>query len=720
MSASAGVYPQEIIPPDFSFGALFGFSKESRPMWKYEPPSSAQNARPMPPGLDATNAPSQSERPPCVVPAASCQADAFALSVQANTPRAGESPPQQQTQNITGGELSNEQCIDLFKSKTSLADDLSNAKRSGFLREVYESCKPLNSKNPWKYNLAVMQYLAERRWDATSVVQSSEHFAVPPAYKTETAALLKYVADLSTSVSRHEAYATVHLEIAKTAARARPSAGAVQDFKLLNILRELWHYTTADDGGLEGMVANTLSAIVDNVHDQLVKDALLAILSRKQDVHDHINLLVSRAADTHSLRDIAIQVLRCIPPTLQRRIFNQIIQNLSDAIKEQNSPTKTAHQHRLESWLYFLDHIETQLFAADSATAPLDEAIANAETLFIHGRNSVQNRVKQLLKVVILRLAVHDTHYASAKDSLLDHVDLVSVSGHGNDWLESARLIASIFMQIQQASLPLRKLVTKTSTFFADTLPSRFMLYYLTALKERKIKMNESVVLHELFVQKMARLKQPGNFISERERQRFAYEVSTCQEVLKALQECSTSTANIGAASMGAHLSQMRSQYQLEHILNRARAAHALPIAYRQIEVDASDETRIMLIHQLAHQYSMDKTLSHREAWRAIYYLYRYLQQNDLPIGPLFTKAIVRVSIARPLSENRFVSARRLIWVCHRVAESEGETEARKIEDLFWVWRGDLIKHSKTMFVLAGGDRREKARIGTMKKLGLI
>jgi hypothetical protein len=100
-------------------------------------------------------------------------------------------------------------------------------------------------------------------------------------------------------------------------------------------------------------------------------------------------------------------------------------------------------------------------------------------------------------------------------------------------------------------------------------------------------------------------------------------------------------------------------------------------------------------------------------------YLYRHLREHALPIGPLFTKAIVRICIIRPLVEHRFVPAKRLIWVCKLVSSVEGEEVAKQIESLFWHWRGDLIRHAKTAYIGAGGDRQNKAHVGTMKKLGL-
>jgi len=72
------------------------------------------------------------------------------------------------------------------------------------------------------------------------------------------------------------------------------------------------------------------------------------------------------------------------------------------------------------------------------------------------------------------------------------------------------------------------------------------------------------------------------------------------------------------------------------------------------------------------------------------------------------------------MMEHRFVSARRLIWVCQLVARVEGEKVARQIEGAFHRWRGDLIKHAKEVHDAAGGDRGAKANVGRLKQLNLL
>jgi hypothetical protein len=67
------------------------------------------------------------------------------------------------------------------------------------------------------------------------------------------------------------------------------------------------------------------------------------------------------------------------------------------------------------------------------------------------------------------------------------------------------------------------------------------------------------------------------------------------------------------------------------------------------------------------------------------------------------------------MTENRFVSSRRMAWVCGLVASVEGEKTARKIESQFWQQRGMLIDHSKRRWRGLGGDG--KTHINTLNKI---
>jgi hypothetical protein len=167
-------------------------------------------------------------------------------------------------------------------------------------------------------------------------------------------------------------------------------------------------------------------------------------------------------------------------------------------------------------------------------------------------------------------------------------------------------------------------------------------------------------------------------------------------------------------------LQEYLSKIRFRHFLDRARDAHVLPLSYQTMPMKEMWSQRVDVIHQLAHQYSIDNTRSHNQNVRSIVYLYRYLKTNDLPIGPLFTKALVRTCLTQPMLQNRFISSRRLIWVCNIVAQVEGVDVAKRIENVFWDWRGDLIAHAKKRLDTLAGPSLNKAHVNTMKRLGVI
>ncbi|KAF2827405.1 hypothetical protein CC86DRAFT_290761 [Ophiobolus disseminans] len=244
----------------------------------------------------------------------------------------------------------------------------------------------------------------------------------------------------------------------------------------------------------------------------------------------------------------------------------------------------------------------------------------------------------------------------------------------------------------------------------------KFTVPFLRILRQRRLTLADPASLHQLVANELVAIRESSK-VTEKARQHTAYALHICNTVSKLLSNISAIPAT---STLQPQLDTLQAQRQLAHILTRAHIDHALPLAYRNVAANISVNDSVNLIHQLAHQYATNNTRTQREAWRAIYYLYRYLQQNSLPIDPLFSKAVVRASIIRPMSENRFVSARRVIWVSHLVARVEGEAVGKQIEADFWTWRGELIRHAKDVYVGVGGHRQDKAHIGTMKKLGLI
>jgi hypothetical protein len=201
---------------------------------------------------------------------------------------------------------------------------------------------------------------------------------------------------------------------------------------------------------------------------------------------------------------------------------------------------------------------------------------------------------------------------------------------------------------------------------------------------------------------------------SEQKRQHVALALRTCHHINQLLTDM-----NVDVRAPRAALGRLQARRQFDHIMRRAVDAKIVPLSMRNHHaVDLPSRAKVQLIHEFAYQYSLDRTRSHLQIWRSMYYLYKYVRQNRLGFDVRFTKAVLEVLIIRPLSENRLVSSRRLVWVCELVAEVEGPEAAKKIEHMFWVWRGDLIIHAKSTLNAAGVQGR--AHVNTMKKLGMI
>lgn len=163
---------------------------------------------------------------------------------------------------------------------------------------------------------------------------------------------------------------------------------------------------------------------------------------------------------------------------------------------------------------------------------------------------------------------------------------------------------------------------------------------------------------------------------------------------------------------------ELQSRRFFEHILARANDTHIVPLAYRNLTPDIPKEVQADLIHQFAYQYALDRTRSCQQNWRSIRYLYLYLKIHDLPIQPLFTRTVVSVCITRPLSENKFVAQKKAVWVCRLVAQVEGTDAARRVEQYFWAWRGDLILQAKRDLIELG--EHDWAHVGMMERLKLL
>jgi hypothetical protein len=769
MTASAGFYPQESFPQPFSLSAFFGFRKDSQPTWRYEAPSLQHNAEPLDQGVSprlltghngalltsiASNpAPSIStSRSDHAHPAerttstANAQALASQPSLSQNVSYTVpsrvrnsvgrivrdnvEREPDTVTQHhgATPDAVDIETYLEIFKSNVTDAEGFSGSERGEFLVDAWRSSRPAHAE-VWRYNAMVVRHLTELGWDPTSILSQLNSFAVPPTYSEESLDFLKC---LEQSAARFPHASRVHrrvyMMLAETAAVAEASKMPSQDLELSFLLRQTLQSAYSRSANFKQHVANTLAAVAGKIQDPNFRKSLHSILAGINSAEQSLTLLLARAAKSHSLYATAEQVLHCLPPQRVQSLVPPITTSLVKAIEWKSRLSKDTYRDRLSAWLTVLGRLDSRPEFGMTSTDYLSTAVAEVAEHVFANCNPGQLRPHILLHALVFKLAQEMPSHAHYKERLLQLIYAVTVE-LSNDALSTqlpaaleqqgpTRLeatLGTILVQIQRASLPHTHL-TKMTTDHLIRHTNRF----LTALNQEGLTLDDPSSLQDVVEEKMALLRQRTAPSTEKQRQHYAFALRTCQMLLTFLSELATTTTMVSLAAMRRELITSQARRQFQAILDRAEANHALPLVYRNLSADLSDKERTILIHQLAHHYSLSTTRTHRETWRAIYYLYNYLVDNSLPIGPLFTKAVVRVSIIRPMIEHRFVSARRLIWVCQLVARVEGEAVAQKIESNYFQWRGDLIKYAKGVHVEAGGDRKKKALVATMKRLGLI
>jgi hypothetical protein len=771
MTVSAGFYPQENFPQPFSLSALFGFRKESQPTWRYEAPSLQPNAAPLVQGVSprlnrrhagallTTVADEQASRlsklPPDLVhtpkrttSTANAHAHGTPPSFSQNVSHTVPSGPKSSIRGITRDDVELapgsvtgiqhfqqhdgatpdavdiETYFEIFKANVAGAEDMPGSERSRFLVGAWRSSRPAHAE-AWRYDTTVVKHLTDLGWDCTRILSKLKLFAVPPTYSEESIDFFKCLAKSEVrSPHASRVYLRVYMKLAKAAAGAEPSKSVSQDLELTFVVRQSLQIVHSRSANVQQLVADTLSAVASKIQEPNFRRSLHGILAGVKSVEQSVALLLARAAKSHRLCAVVEQVLFCLPQQQVQSLVLSITTSLVKAIEWKSRLSTETYRDRLSAWLTVLQRLDARSEFSTTSTDYLSSAVAEVVEHVFSNCNPGKLRPHILLHVLVFKLAREQPSQASYKDRLLQLIyssDTASLQQQTPTRLEAT--LGTILAQIRMALLPYTDLINTTidQCILHANLHSVYRL--LTALDQEGLTLADASNVQDLVEDELALLQQQTAFSTQKQRQHHAFALHACQIILTLLSKSATAsvmgvTGSLAATQEEFITLQARRQFQV--ILDRAKENHALPLVYHNITADASEEQRNILIHQLAHHYSLSTTRTHRETWRAIYYLYNYLQDNGLPIGPLFTKAVVRVSIIRPMVEHRFVSARRLIWVCQLVARVEGEAVAQKIESNYFQWRGDLIKHAKGVHDKAGGDRRAKTLVGTIKRLGMI
>jgi hypothetical protein len=740
MTVSAGFYPQDSFPSSFNLSALLGL-RNSQPAWRYEPPWLPKQAEPLdpngsckastslqgltivpgdniasPPELDGPNLAkthSSSSK------ASSRGSYSFAPNVaygdtghgqtsSVNLCEAARAEPIVSAavlQNLKGTTEA-QASFESFRTQIIGAAGLAKEERARVLTNAFQRCTP--SSDSWRYNVMIIRYLRQLKWDPTAILEqhSASNIGLPPVYAPETLDLLSCLETFSSQYPH--CVNGVHqlcVRLAESAQGADASYTPYQDNVLYTIIRQLWHTAHSQSADVERNVLKLASSVAGKFWNQTSRRCLSSISLDLAQMSHHIAHMVESTYDNKGLIPSATQVLSCIPKERLYTLTSSITLSYATGDRNQSEASKTRSLGQMHVWLLMLQHL-------DSKGAFVDIAVASLANRAFATRRNLHARVPVLLSAMLVKASQTVAFEQKSMSKIHNLLLSFSTGAEEKGPAALATLFGMLMSRVQAKGFPHEPLASMAIDIFVRHAGLKAIPECLQVLDQLRLTLADATPLHNLVVARVTAIRTSTK--TTKALQHTAFDLQACEKILAVLSRLNSSTS----AASQAELRTLQAERRFDNILTRAREDHVLPLAYRDAALSTNE--RAHLIHQLAHQYTTDTTLSQREAWRAMYYLYKYLHRYSLPIGPLFTKAVVRASIIRPLSENRFVSARRLIWVCHLVARIEGEDVAKRIESSFWHWRGDLIAHAKSVYVGVGGARGAKAHVGTMKRLGLI
>jgi hypothetical protein len=608
-----------------------------------------------------------------------------------------------------------------FKSKVAYAGDLPFAERNTLLANAWTSCYPVHS-NAWIYNTLVVEYLVELGWDPSGILSDHESFTLPPVYTLQNQSFLN---SLERSSKRYpyasRAYHRISMKVVQLAKSANASRSSSQDAELLSIIRLALQGALTTSNKVEPSAAQSLAIIANKIQNFDIRQSLRSILMGTESVEQSIIVLLTRAAADYNVFTSAEQVLSCLPRKHLRSLVPSITVSLGIAVARSNRLPDKTHGHRLNAWFKMLEGLDRQSGPHKSSSKFLDEATAAVTKYVFRNKNPGRMRSHVLLHALTFQIT-QQTPYASHRDKMLQLIyDSAKLVCTHHEPLEFETILGLVFARMQREGLPHTPLVDMTVYVLTRYAEFSFVYRVLFMLEQRGLALQNASSIQSRVAKRIASLPRKTESMTDQAHQHYAFALRMCQGITDLLAKLipSSSTAN-ALSDAKKQVLRLQARREFAVILDRASSNHALPQIFANTTADISTSARTILIHQLAHLYSISTTRSHRETWRSIYYLYNYLQSYSLPIGPLFTKAVVRAAIIRPMMEHRFISARRLIWVCHLVARVEGEDVAKQVESHYWRWRGELIQHAKRAHDGAGGDTKAKAMVSRMKGLGLI
>ncbi|KAJ4982989.1 fungal specific transcription factor domain containing protein [Stagonosporopsis vannaccii] len=709
MTASAGFYPQDSFPTSFSLGALFGYRSQPKTSWRYEPPSLPKDAPPMDSSSNGwANDQSSKLRPQAWTTDMSSNNHNGQRSLATQDPSptgaygkpidilaVAQIPWNFETTTETTPDPNNvEECLAKFKASLKPTED---GRFGPALEEAFMQSMPA-SFLAWKYYAAVLQHLHTLEHDPRPVLrcllQGKGQLLQIASHVQAVDDCAKFMDQLDL-MSRSPLVGRVFAVLAQSATKAERSSTESHDLLLLRLIQ--YNERPESYTRSESLISHTtlLYGLASKLRSRADNKLLLQRYGWTNRFRNAIVSTIRNAAQTSSGFASAEHALFCMPRPQLLALVPTITSQLAYSTKGLDSSANSARY--LDSWLRMLHQVDVR--------ANNDKALLKVAILSL---------AKSLHKSQ-LRAVIASEHFVKA---LLLHQDLdiqMQNTAAGPHSHRVQDLFADVLQQIQTQPKSYTALLDMALPIMAEHAGLGTLLRCVRTMEERRLALSTRVDFDPIFENKLAALSLPTANLSESQIQVRAFNLQHCEKLANAL-----SRMGHALPARLEEIATLTGSRQFNNIMAHARANNALPIAYRDVATDLSLMERVVMVHQLAYHHSRDTTRTHREVWRFIYYLYKYLQSSSLPIGPLFTKAVVHAAITRPFLENRFVSARRLIWVCHLVARVEGDEVAAQVENRFYTWRGELIARAKRVFVGVGGSKHSKAHISTLKRLGLL
>ncbi|PSN62630.1 hypothetical protein BS50DRAFT_124847 [Corynespora cassiicola Philippines] len=782
MTAQAAFCPPPPPPPLsalFNVGALFGARSSREPSWKYEPPTLPSAIKPLGlqfPPLDSkastlpsassmlSSAPAPNATAPHhhTIPIPTLQSQDVSLGliegdrqfggISANVPdvihevanpnqRAGhtkhetlskqraslgpKSPPRR-------NEKSMEDSVMRFKKQLSKGRNQPEARQRKILMEAFTDSYSINMHPDDQQGFInhVVDHLANVWWAADNLLAVvleellfDGRYNWPLLHTPEGLALMKNVDRLvRKSTEPFQINERLHKQFSAHLSPSKQERGSTQDSSLRIFIGMIWDSSIRSVGRLDSSHRSLLYGYADRLSSRQTVPHLDALLTQPiPATADYTASLLSTSKSKGNFPKLRASDFAFLPQSLlriwTRAVPRAVLRSLPPNLSLSDSPV---HIQCLKAWVNVLTKFDAE-FSDGVGTIPglCAETCAELAVLDMHLSFTSRPLREQGVQAMVFLILSRVAHHRSLEGISKRHLQRVfqdyrtSVAGM-HKWGKDLDLrLIELMKFMKEKGLPNHGVAELSVRLIHKRHGLGAVLKFLRRLHQGGVKSSDVAFLKTFMHQTIEHTR--SSAVTGLEAQHYAFAVHAFQEIRTFKLHDTVEMANVLSNQFLGHEHAHR---QFQHILDRAKAEHALPLPYRNLTADTTMNNRVKLIHQLAHQYSLDNTRSFRENWRSIYFLYKYLYENCLPVGPLFTRALVKVCIDQPLSQKYFVSSRRLIWLCKLISKTDGVDAARAVEHKFWVQRGQLIEFALKRYRDAGG--MGKVHVSTVRRLGLL